>query len=112
VALAGLAHPAWGANFGGALTAAVGIGAMVGLDGGRRRLALALGAGLVAAVVVVAGVDALRAPAAQTHLGRLVHEVGAGGVAPLQRMALGKLATNLRLARSFWGLLLACEVAE
>jgi hypothetical protein len=111
IALLALAHPAAGANLGGALTAAAALAALVGMRGGSGRrlsvcLLLLLGLALLAAAIL----DSYRAPADQTHLGRLAAEIREHGPAPLIQIARGKLTTNARIAGGYWGLLLACEV--
>jgi hypothetical protein len=112
-ALIALAHPGWGADFGGALTAAT---ALVALNWARgrgraRRVAIVGGVAAAAALLAVVALDARRGPESQTHLGRLVNEISVHGLAPLERIVRGKVATNVRIAVGYWGLLLACEAA-
>ncbi|HHV54299.1 MAG TPA: hypothetical protein GXX55_02445 [Firmicutes bacterium] len=109
--------PFWGANFGGALTAAAAWAvAMLGVReerGARERhrrgfgltgrnwvwvlLALLV---LVAALVVL---DASRPAAVRSHLGLLAEAVKTGGIGVLLQTVDRKLATNLKIMRySIW----------
>jgi hypothetical protein len=107
------AAPAVGANFGGALTAlaAVAVFAAFSAREGRRLRAL-VGALAAAAALLAAGIawDALRHPAQQTHVGRLLASL-LGGSGDLGATIAGKLLVNWRVSRSFWGLLILIEGA-
>lgn len=109
VALA-IGAPSLGDNFGGLLTVAPVYGFTVLVLTGRRVhwRTLALGAGLIAALVAVAvGADLIRPPEARTHLGRFAAGIGHHGWAPAMTTIARKEATNLRiLTATVWSWLI------
>lgn len=108
--------PFLGADVGGALTMvpAAGVTAWM-LLGWRIRLRTAV-LGLAGTVVVVLGfglLDLTRPAAQQTHLGRLLSDVGDNGVGALQTVVLRKLNANLSvLTSSIWTLMLPLVFAS
>ena len=108
--------PFLGADVGGALTMvpAAGVTAWM-LLGWRIRLRAAV-LGLAGTVVVVLGfglLDLTRPAAQQTHLGRLLSDVGDNGVGALQTVVLRKLNANLSvLTSSIWTLMLPLVFAS
>jgi hypothetical protein len=109
-----IGHPALGANFGGALTAAAGftvawmVAAGVRLSG--HRLALLAG-GLVLLGSGLLAVDALRLQAARSHMGDLGHRMATEGPAVLFSVAGRKLGMNWRILVSPWFLFSLAVVA-
>jgi len=88
-----------GANFGGALTAAVGLGtaALVLAEGAPRRRHLAWLAGiLVAAAALVLGLEALQGPL-QSHIGQMAGVVQRDGWEPALAALRRKAEMNWRL---------------
>ena len=105
VAIVGL--PSLGANFGGALAAAVGAGALVVLAGGRigRLLLIWLALAGVLAVGAIVGVDLVRGES--SHIGRAFQSVAQDGVGYIWQIAIRKLSLNLLLLQtSLWSKLL------
>lgn len=102
--------PMLGADVGGALTLvpAAGVTAWM-LMGWRIRLrTVTVGALLTVAVVLGFGMLDLTRPAAeQTHLGRLLSDIGSNGVGAFETVVLRKLNANLSvLTSSIWTLML------
>lgn len=94
--------PNLGTNVGGTLAAVAGFGVAWFFFAERRlsaRTALVIGGTALAVLGVLAVLDALRAPGAQSHLGRLVVQVGRGGFTPFVEVVQRKLAMNLKLIR-------------
>lgn len=101
-----LGAPTLGANAGGAMSAAAGWAAWLLEARGRLRgpwLAAPLAAA-VAAAVGVALWDRAMPDEARSHIGRAVADGERGGAAVLVRIALRKLAMNLRIAVTPGGL--------
>jgi hypothetical protein len=104
--------PTFGADFGGALAAAVAFALALPALAGRRlraRHALAALAALLVATALFAAWDAGRPAAAQTHVGRLLAATHAAGLAPLAAAVAGKALTAARVALGLWGALLLGE---
>ncbi|MGQ9780028.1 MAG: hypothetical protein ACUVRM_09165 [Bacillota bacterium] len=97
-----LGAPGLGTNVGGFLAAAVGFGVAIPSFAEKkvawRNLLLCLGAAF-AFLVLLGVLDSLRPAASQTHLGRLVAAMRAGGLGPFWEVARRKLAMNLKLVR-------------
>lgn len=94
--------PHLGTNVGGTMAAVVGFGVAALVYGERRvspRLLLSIAAAAFGALMLLALLDSLRAPGAQTHLGRLVSQVTQEGARPFWEVVQRKLAMNLKLVR-------------
>src|SRR5699024_5588368 len=92
-----LGNPAWGAKFGGTVAALVGFAVLL-LSLFRIRVSLPrlalIGAGALAIIVGVAGLDYLRPPAARSHFGNFFAQALDG---QLIEVISRKLAANLRI---------------
>jgi len=116
---AATAHPHLGANFGGAVTAAVSFIAVILLFAGvsfTYRTALLGGAAAVAFIGALVVFDALRSPEHQTHIGRATRAVfGGGGSANLQEAAniiTRKVNMNIKLIRyTIWSRVFLASLA-
>lgn len=102
--------PMLGADVGGALSLipAAGVTAWL-LLGWRIRTRTVVAGGIITVVVVVAFglLDLTRPPAEQTHLGRLLADIGSNGAGAFQTVILRKLNANLSvLTSSIWTLML------
>lgn len=114
VTLTLVGSPAAGADFGGALAAAVAFALALPALAGRRlraRHALAALAACLAVAALFAAWDATRPPADRSHLGRLVTAVRAGGLEPLAAIVAGKAITAARVTFGLWGALALAEAA-
>lgn len=111
--IAAVGSPVLGANFGGALAAALvfalAVPVLLGLRARVRHVALALGVLLLAGMLFALW-DARRPPEAQSHVGRLIAAARHDRGAPLARALAGKAQTAARVTFSLWGLLLLGEL--
>jgi hypothetical protein len=89
--------PWWGANLGGAMTAAAAVPIAVFSRGGRARAGHVL-ASLVcmaASAALLVWADMTRSPEAQTHIARAAEQVAHGGAAAAFTIAAGKIWQNI-----------------
>jgi hypothetical protein len=98
-------HPAYGADFGGALAAIAGFGVAWMAAGGRRLDVRWIG--MLAGVLVLVGIgllsfDAMRPEAARSHLGDLGRRAVAEGPSVLLAVAGRKLGMNWRILQNPW----------
>jgi hypothetical protein len=105
-ALGLMGAPMFGAEFGSLLGAATGFGIMaLGIIRGNysaRHIMVLVIAGILGIGAVV-GYDLSRGAEGGSHVGRLVSQIGAEGLAPLGIMVERKLAMNFRLIQfAFW----------
>jgi hypothetical protein len=102
--------PMLGADVGGALTLvpAAGVTAWMLLGWRIRTRTVVVGAFVTVIVVIAFGMLDLTRPAAeQTHLGRLLSDIGSNGVGAFETVVLRKLNANLSvLTSSVWTLML------
>ena len=99
--------PFLGANFGGALAAAAGSVAAVGLAGGSRGWRLCLWLGIAGAAALGAGIGFDIARGGSSHIGRAFQSAAQDGGLYLWDIAARKLSMNLMLLQtSLWSKLL------
>lgn len=107
--------PMLGADVGGALTLVPAAGVTAWMLLGWRIRARTVIVGALVTLVVVLGfgfLDLTRPAAEQTHLGRLLSDIGANGVGAFETVVLRKLNANLSvLTSSIWTLMLPVVIA-
>jgi hypothetical protein len=98
-AVAVVGAPWWGANLGGAMTAAAAVPVAVFSRGGRFRAGHLFAAAvcMMASAALFVWVDLMRSPEAQTHMARATQLAEHGGAAAIVTIGAGKIWHSLAL---------------